>query len=282
MIQVPLHTELEEAIVTHEAAVFSVCRRITRDSDSAWEAFQETFLVLSRQWETIDHDRDLGPWLRETARRCSLAILRQRIKHQSVVTAVEADCLAASGDSVDQVAIRREQLRVLAEEFAGLPKQQQQILTLCCIDDVPHRSVARTMQCAPGSVYSKVKSAREELQGRLRKRGVALTALLLAFFLQEENAGVWAATVSTNTVSDGALGNASGTSGFGSARKPVERQRRLLFVALALAACLALIVTWFSRSSPPAQPPMKMAPLQTASVASFEVPIQYVEICPEE
>lgn len=187
MIQIALNAELEEAILIHEAFVFSICRRITGSVDASWDAFQETFLAMTRQWETLDHDRDLKPWLAETARRCSLTVLRKQRKHRaSDLSNDEIRETIFDESDVDGLAIRRELIQIMSEEFAKLRPQERELLSMCVVEGISHRHAAKTLECSPGSIHAKVKSAREELNARMKKRGVAYSFLLLGFLLQNE------------------------------------------------------------------------------------------------
>src|SRR4051794_36387102 len=53
----------------HGPMVLGVCRRVTRDTHDAEDAFQATFLLLARKAATLRRPEQVGPWLHGVARR---------------------------------------------------------------------------------------------------------------------------------------------------------------------------------------------------------------------
>src|SRR4051812_46408335 len=56
----------------HSLMVLGVCRRILHHEQDAEDAFQATFLVLTRKAEKLLDRPSLGPWLYEVAYRTAL------------------------------------------------------------------------------------------------------------------------------------------------------------------------------------------------------------------
>src|SRR5262245_551145 len=78
----------------HGSLVWGVCRRILAHEQDAEDAFQATFLVLTRRAATISWRDDIGNWLYavalRVARRARGRSERQRLRERSGVVPEEA------------------------------------------------------------------------------------------------------------------------------------------------------------------------------------------------
>ncbi|MEO1524275.1 MAG: sigma-70 family RNA polymerase sigma factor [Planctomycetota bacterium] len=185
MIRPAEQCDLEMLIAEHGPSVFAVCRRTTRDIDSALDAFQDTFVAFTARWDSLDHESDLGPWLRETARRCALARARGTARAYAAELPTEHPALALRDRSgLDQL-IAEDNARVLREEFGCLDPKDQQLLYLAFVEELGHREIARHIGCPSGSMHAKLRAARSRLQSRLKKRGLVAGLLLLLLLFQK-------------------------------------------------------------------------------------------------
>lgn len=171
----------KEQIEEHAAVVLGACRRHTNSESAAWDACQDTFLAFSYRRNSLDLTRDIRPWLLETARRCSLAVLRNE---RRVPTNTEESTLRSyEFDYVDGIFLK-EATDVLREEIAKMPTRERELIQLVFVDCIPHRKAAETLGCPAGSLHSKAEQARNTLRERLERRGISLSLLLLLFLLQ--------------------------------------------------------------------------------------------------
>lgn len=185
----PIHSD--RSVQQHVRMVFITCRRNTPSEDSAWEAFQETFLAFSRRRDTLDLDSDYGPWLRETARRCCFAVVRK--ERRQPITGMEDIGTVAPTVSEDQAdaASFSEVKSVLQEEIQQLSVEDQDLLRCLYDEGMTHRDIAEQLKCPSGSVYAKAEDARSRLRKRLERRGVVVGAMLLLFLLQVKAEAGW-------------------------------------------------------------------------------------------
>jgi RNA polymerase sigma factor (sigma-70 family) len=168
----------------HGPMVLGVCRRVLRDREDAQDAFQVTFLVLARKAGSLARADLLANWLHGVAHRTAAHMRGQaarRAERERQVAAMPAP----PGECPEE---RREVLAALDEEMAHLPEMYRTLLVLCYLEGRPHHEAAREAGCPAGSVSWRLARAREMLHGRLRRRGLALPAALLAVLLAEQRA----------------------------------------------------------------------------------------------
>jgi RNA polymerase sigma factor (sigma-70 family) len=160
----------------HGPMVLAVCRRLLRDGHDAEDAFQATFLLLVRKAGSLARPAALGPWLYGVAYRTALKAraLAARRRTQAVH---EADRVA--GDPSDAVAWR--DLRpVLDEAIDGLPAKYRAPFVLCYLEGRSNAEAAAELGCPRGTVATRLSRARDRLRQLLSRRGVALSAGVLA------------------------------------------------------------------------------------------------------
>jgi RNA polymerase sigma factor (sigma-70 family) len=165
----------EAIVLRHGPMVLAICRDALRGAglDSA-DAFQATFLLLLRRATTIRDGRQLGSWLRLTARRvCSNARRRRPIDSPLPPTAELVDPAAPSPPALAQ---QGESLALLHDELERLPAPFRDAITLTHLDGLTHEEAAHVLGCPLGTVRSRVARGREQLKARLARLG--LPALL--------------------------------------------------------------------------------------------------------
>ena len=171
------HEAAFEALLhRHGPLVFGVCRRMLFDRQDAEDAFQATFLVLARKAGSITRRSLLSKWLYgvalRVAGRARKNALRRRVRERQDgdLTAV-----AAAGRSVDP-----DLAPLLHEEVRRLPDKYRGPVVLCYLEAKTNEEAAAQLQWPVGTVKTRLAKARKMLRRRLARRGVALTAGLLA------------------------------------------------------------------------------------------------------
>jgi RNA polymerase sigma factor (sigma-70 family) len=171
----------------HGRLVWGVCRRILRHAHDAEDAFQATFLVLARQAATVRKQSSVGSWLYGVASRLSWQ-LRKRLARRS--TEALGDRVDASGQpEPHQEVSLREALTILDEEVAQLPEKYRGPIVLCHLQGKTTEEAARELGSAVGTLRTRLVRARELLQGRLRRRGIAAPAVAITVLAAAEIAG---------------------------------------------------------------------------------------------
>jgi RNA polymerase sigma factor (sigma-70 family) len=156
--------------------VSGVCRRLLYDVQDAEDAFQATFLVLARKAGGIGRRSLLGNWLYGVAARVAARARknacrrRQRERHDFDLSAVPGAETTAEPDVAP----------VLHEEVQRLPDKYRGPVVLCYLEGQTNEEAAAHLHCPVGTVKTRLNKARQLLRSRLARRGVTLTAGLLA------------------------------------------------------------------------------------------------------
>ncbi len=148
----------------------------------------------------------------------------------------------------------REVQAALEEELEGLPATFRAAFVLCYLEGQSRSEAARELGLKVGTVASRVERARRQLQGRLARRGITLSAVLCAAALSRQAAAAVPARLSADTVNAAvcyAAGRGAGGAISATAARLLKGVTRAMFVtkckvsgfivltsALALAASL--------------------------------------------
>ncbi len=160
----------------HGPAVLRLCRRVLRHEQDAEDAFQATFLVLSRQSASLCPRESLSGWLYAVAYRIAqkakVAAARRRRHERCAAGRQDADPLA-------EITVR-EAHAILDRELARLPDRFRAPVVLCYLEGLTRDEAAQRLGWAPGTLKSRLEQARQRLRLRLAARGLALPGILVA------------------------------------------------------------------------------------------------------
>src|SRR5262245_44584765 len=183
-----------EAIVKrHGPVVYGVCRRILSDANDADDAFQATFMVLVRKGASLRQPGRLSSWLYGVANRTARKFrIKAALRTRSERAASERPLPAAVSE------MTYDELRtILDEEIAELPEKYALPLVLCYLEGKTNAQAAAQLGWPEGSMSRRLSRGRELLRSRLTRRGLALTAALIAaVFAKQAVASVPAALTS--------------------------------------------------------------------------------------
>jgi RNA polymerase sigma factor (sigma-70 family) len=162
-----------ELVGRHGPRVFGVCYRVLRDRHDAEDAFQATFLVLARRAKVVREFQSVGAFLIGVAYRIASRLRRQRTRRAHVPL---PDVGTESPDDVTW----RDVQRVLDEELSALPERLRDPLVLCYLEGLTRDEAARALGLKLSTLRGRLEDGRERLHTRLARRGVELSAVLLA------------------------------------------------------------------------------------------------------
>jgi RNA polymerase sigma factor (sigma-70 family) len=166
----------------HAGLVWGVCRRLLRHEQDAEDAFQAAFLVLAKKAGGIPWRDDVGNWLYavalRVARRAQARALRRRV--------LEQEAAAMPAPAAPDDAGRAELAAMVDEEVGRLPEKYRRPVVLCCLQGKTYGEAARLLGWPEGTVSGRLARARELLQRRLARRGLAVPVAALAPLLAAE------------------------------------------------------------------------------------------------
>jgi RNA polymerase sigma factor (sigma-70 family) len=166
----------------HGPMVLAVCRRLLPAGLDAEDVFQATFLTLARRAAAIRKRGSVACWLHGVARRLALKARATARSPRPVPVPPPGPA-----DPLDLLTAR-ELLSLLDEELGRLPERWRAPLVLCYLEEKTHQEAARLLGCPVGTLRSRLQRGKELLRGRLARRGVRLTAAVLAATLAETSA----------------------------------------------------------------------------------------------
>jgi RNA polymerase sigma factor (sigma-70 family) len=220
----------------HGAMVLGICRRVLRHAQDAEDASQAAFLVLARKAASIRKQESLASFLHSVAYHVA-ANLKRDSARRSAREATRPE--VAQADVTGEVSWREVQA-ILDEELARLPEHYRAPLVLCYLEGKTRDEAAQQLGWSPDTLRGRLDRGRERLRARLTRRGLTLSAALLASALAEGSAAeVLPPTFVVLTVKAGLLVAAGkmGAAGGASARVAAltEGALRVLFAARAKA-----------------------------------------------
>jgi|GEM_PF-2006546 len=163
----------------HGPMVHRTCYRILNHRGDADDAFQATFLVLSRRAGTIWVPGSIAPWLHGVANRVATrARLDRDRRHQQERRLAVFGTEATVDPEIDDLS------PLLHAEIARLPDRYQAPIILCYLEGLTHDQAANQLQWPVGTVRSRLGRGRARLRTALERRGVSLAPSVLVGLLK--------------------------------------------------------------------------------------------------
>jgi RNA polymerase sigma factor (sigma-70 family) len=177
----------------HGPRVLGVCRRMLGSAHDAEDACQAAFLVLAQKAASIRKTTSLASWLHGVAARVAGRVRRQHLRR------ARRERASQGADVTDPAALVswREVQTILDEELEHLPERLRAPLILCYLDGRPRDDAARQLGLSVACLHGRLERGRKALCEALTRRGVTLSATLLAAAVGE---GVSRAALPPTTV----------------------------------------------------------------------------------
>jgi RNA polymerase sigma factor (sigma-70 family) len=160
----------------HGPLVLGVCRRVLHHEQDAEDAFQAVFCVLARKPGAIRRGTAVGGWLYAVASRIAWKAKALQVRRRMR----ESELPDVPAPDKPPEWVSRDLWPILDEEVNRLPERYRRPFVLCHLEGKTNEQAAAELRCAPGTVSSRLTRARQRLRARLTRRGMALSARMLA------------------------------------------------------------------------------------------------------
>lgn len=173
-----------ELVRRHRPAALRVAAAILRTQGAgAGDGAEDVVQVASeRAWRSIgriEAARAFRPWFLTVVANSARNDRRARGRRRRLAERVASAEPAAAGGTPEEAAVVRDEHAQVAQAFDRLPEPDRAVLALRHVDQLSEREMAAALDCAPGTVKSRLSRA----TGRLRLQLSALVALAVVLAL---------------------------------------------------------------------------------------------------
>jgi RNA polymerase sigma-70 factor, ECF subfamily len=159
----------------HGATVYRFARLMTGCDSAAEDIVQDAFLSLMRDAARYDPARaSLPTYLYGVARHQTRRRLLRDRRFVDLSHAGEEGGDAEATDPVGHLA-RAEDLRLLRQAILGLPSRYREVVVLCDLQDVSYADAAAVLECALGTVRSRLHRGRHLLAEKMLRAQLPAT-----------------------------------------------------------------------------------------------------------
>ena len=161
----PTDTKCIEAFDRELDYLFENLRRLGAPPREIEDLAQDVFVVLHRNWPTLDLSRPLRPYLFGVAFRVVCAHRRRRAREIPHPSPDAED----SGTSPEGLLENKESVSLLIAALERVPLPRRAVLVMHDLDGIPIVEIARTLSITRFGTYARLRKARAEL-GRAVER----------------------------------------------------------------------------------------------------------------
>ncbi|MBE7463500.1 MAG: sigma-70 family RNA polymerase sigma factor [Planctomycetes bacterium] len=177
---------LGELLKWQRDRAYATSARLLGAGPDAEDAVQQAFLKLLSRRQGFEHARAFQASVYRAVVQCALDLARAR-QTRSQREADMRNVMQHAGATPAALAEQAELQRLLREAFGSLDPQQQALVTLCCQEGLTLADAAAVLEIPRETARDRFARALNDLHGFLRKRGVALSLLLLAGLFQSSS-----------------------------------------------------------------------------------------------
>jgi RNA polymerase sigma-70 factor (ECF subfamily) len=152
--------------------VLASLRRLGVPERDCEDVANEVFVRVHRKISELDRTRPVRPWLFAFCAR--LASDYRRLRRHRVEVLAEHEPPGAGGGAEEEIA-RAEDRAVVARALDALDEDKRAVFVLHDLDETPIPEVARVLEIAEGTAYSRLRAARAEFTAAVRRDAARTT-----------------------------------------------------------------------------------------------------------
>ena len=165
----------QELVERYQRKIYTLVLGMLRDHDAAWETSQETFLKALRTLDRFKGESSFYTWLYRIA--VNLAIDHQRHEWRRPEVTAVPDATIEAQEAVQDALRRDDPFRHATDHEIGervraaidqLTPEHRAVILLREVEGLSYDEISRVMECAKGTVMSRLHYARRKLQTLLR------------------------------------------------------------------------------------------------------------------
>ena len=145
--------------------LFQTLRRLGANPREIEDLAQEVFLILHRNWSSLDLSRPLRPYIFAVAFRMVCAHRRRRGREVPYANLEAED----QGTGPEGSLQSKESVELLLAALDTVPLQRRAVVIMHDLDGLPIVEVAATLSLTRFGAYARLRKARKELASALRR-----------------------------------------------------------------------------------------------------------------
>jgi RNA polymerase sigma-70 factor (ECF subfamily) len=164
----------QELVERYQRKIYAVVLGMLHDHDAAWDTSQETFLKALRSLDQFKGEASFYTWLYRIAVNLAIDYQRHEWRHKTVGV---SDATIETQDAVREDLRRDDPFRRVKNREIGervraaidqLTPEHRAVILLREVEGLSYDEISRVMECAKGTVMSRLHYARKKLQTLLQ------------------------------------------------------------------------------------------------------------------
>ena len=168
---------LEQFINEYGDKAYHFAYKLCGDQEDAKELVQEAFFRVMKKWDQFDKSQPLENWFFTVLRHLYMDNLKNHERKNRVSldmpiggegTLTIADALPDKGEEALLEQVERQEIQAqVRKAVESLCPEYRAILTLSDLQGMRYEDIAKVLDCAPGTVKSRISRARAALKAKM-------------------------------------------------------------------------------------------------------------------
>jgi RNA polymerase sigma-70 factor (ECF subfamily) len=162
---------LEQAILPHLDAAYSLARWLTATEQDAEDVLQEACLRAIRFFPGYEGG-SARAWLLTIVRHTSYTWLKKNREHDAKTTPFDEELHSGECDDIDPEALllRQADREMIRQVLQDLPVEFREVIVLRELEQLSYKEIAAVVEVPLGTVMSRLARGRKQLEQRLAAR----------------------------------------------------------------------------------------------------------------